>query len=388
MELLNEWRNIVNTHFEAISLLLDSCRSIGFDYEQSKLSIEENSFNIFTIISDLYYRENFHSDMIGYFLNPSEKHGEGDIILNSFISMLNKEGRNINKDHYADAEVVREEGKIDILIKSEISKRAIIIENKINNAGDMPRQLPRYFDFISPNYIIDAIVYLPLERSKHPDMSDWSEEDKSNVCPLLVIIPAYDKSNRTNIVDNWLTPVTEFIKNPDVLSIIRQYANLIKILNANIMDTVILEKFYNELLQKENMKTAQSIRNMMNELPGYLALRIQDKYGARCHPFSKIWIYNGHDTVFEGAIVDNIYLKMDIWCYEHGYDVLFWSPEDKGTPENEFGILINKLNSLDGFAKKEGTKNQIIKQFHFGEEKVVFSFIDSILQELSELAKR
>lgn len=302
--------------------------------------------------------------------------------------MLNKLGRNINPQDYYDAVVVREEGKIDILIKSEINKKAIVIENKINNAGDMPRQLPRYYDYLYPYYSIDAIVYLPLERSKQPDMSDWDEKDKSNVCPLLEIIPAYDKSNKINIVNDWLMPTVKNITNTDVLSVLRQYISLIKILNANIMDTVILEKFYHELLQKDNMKSAQSIRNMMNELPNYLAIRIQDKFGARCHPFSKLWIYGNHDAVFEGAIVDNIYLKMDIWCYEFGYDVLFWSPEDKNTPENNFKLLTNSIKSLDDFVAKEGTKNQIIKQFKFEEEECLFSFINSLLDELTKLVTK
>ena len=383
LELIIGWQNTVSEHFAAISQLLNTCHPICMEYDKSKQSVQDYSFNVFTIVSDLYYRENFHSDIIRFFLAPTENHGEGSLFLTTFISMLNKLGRKINPQDYCDAVVVREEGKIDILIKSEISKKAIVIENKINNAGDMPRQLPRYYDYLSPYYSIDAIVYLPLQRSKLPDMSDWSEKDKSNVCPLLEIIPAYDKSNKTNIVDDWLMPTIKNITNTDVLSVLRQYINLIKFLNMNIMDAVILEKFYQELLQKDNMKSAQSIRNMMNELPNYMALRIQDKFGARCHPFSKLWIYGNHDAVFEGAVVDNIYLKMDIWCYEYGYDVLFWSPGDKNTPENDFKLLTNSIKSLDDFVAKEGTKNQLIKQFMFEEEESLFLFIKALLDELT-----
>ena len=385
LDLINGWQNTVSEHFAAISQLLYSCRPICIEYENSKESVQDKSFNVFTIVSDLYYRENFHSDIMRFFLAPTENHGEGRLFLTTFIYMLNKLWRRIDPQDYCDAVVVREEGKIDVLIKSEINKKAIVIENKINNAGDMPRQLPRYYDYLSPCYSIDAIVYLPLQRSKLPDMSDWSEKDKSNVCPLLEIIPAYDKSNKINIVDDWLMQAVKNITNTDVLSVLRQYISLIKILNTNIMDTVILEKFYHELLQKDNMKSAQSIRNMMNELPNYLALRIQDKYGTRCYPFSKLWIYGNHDAVFEGAVVNSIYLKMDIWCYEFGYDVLFWSPEDKNASENDFKLLINCIKSLDGFVAKEGTKNQIIKQFKFEEEGCLFSFINALLDELTKL---
>lgn len=384
LELINGWQKTLSVHFAAISQLFNSCRPICAEYDESKESVQDKSFNVFTIVTDLYYRENFHSDIIRFFLAPTENHGEGSLFLTTFISMLNKLGRKINPQDYCDAVVIREEGKIDILIKLEINKKAIVIENKINNAGDMPRQLPRYYDYLSPYYSVDAIVYLPLQRSKYPDMSDWSKKDKSNVCPLLEIIPAYDKSNIINIVDDWLMPTANNITNTDVLSVLRQYICLIKILNKNIMDTVILEKFYHELLQKDNMKSAQSIRNMMNELPNYMALRIQNKFGARCHPFSKLWIYGNHDAVFEGAIVNNIYLKLDIWCYEFGYDVLFWSPEDKNTPENDFKLLTNSIKSLEDFVAKEGTKNQIFKQFMFEDEDCLFSFVKALLEELNK----
>lgn len=127
-------------------------------------------------------------------------------MLDFFIAMLNKAGCDIDNMNYSEAVVVREQAMIDILISSEESKRAIVIENKINNAGDMPRQLPRYYDYVSKKYILDAIVYLPLDFNKKPNMDDWTEEDRNNVLPLLKIIPAYDRRQRTNIVDDWLLP--------------------------------------------------------------------------------------------------------------------------------------------------------------------------------------
>ena len=115
-----------------------------------------------------------------------KKNGGGSSYLNAFIEMLNKKGKNIDSNNYLDAAVTREEGKVDILIKSDISKKAIIIENKINNAGDMQRQIPRYYDYVAQNtYIVDAIVYLPLDIHKKPNTDDWTQEDKDNVNPLL-----------------------------------------------------------------------------------------------------------------------------------------------------------------------------------------------------------
>lgn len=384
MSLMTTWRQIVLSHELRIRDFIRSCEQIGKAYEKSKTDREAEDFNVFRLISDLYYRENFHSDIMSYFLEPRERHGCGSAFLDQFISMLNKVDRNIDSRDYADAVAVREEARIDILIKSESSRRAIIIENKINNAGDMPRQLPRYYDYVSPNYEIDAIVYVPLDRSKTPDMTDWSAADKAHVLPLLTVIPACDKE-KTNIVRDWLIPSANSAKNLDVASVLRQYSKLVEQLNLNIMDTIILEKFYQELVQPNNLESAQSIRNMLNDMPAYLALRIQDKFGQSCHPFMKIWIYQSRDAVFEGAVIDGIYLKMDIWCSENGYDAIFWSPEDKGASEEEFSGLVSRMDSMKGFRPREGESNSLNQHFGFQEEPRLIATINDILKELAHL---
>ena len=382
---LSSLNKIFNDHHKAIVDLLYKCRHIANEYSDVKSHTEQDKFNLFHVISDLYYRENFHSDMIAFFLDPNANHGYKHLMLNNFIALLNSNGCVIESANYRDAIVVREEAKIDILIKSSSSKRAIIIENKINNAGDMPRQLPRYYDYVIEEYIIDAIVYLPLDYNKYPDMEDWTKEDKEHIIPLLKIIPAYDNMHRMNIVEGWLLLSLPQIDNIDVVSSIRQYSNLIITLNKNNMDSIILEKFHKELQQADNLETAQSIRNMLNDMPTYLAQRIQNKFGGACLPFEKVWIYYSHDAVFEKCVVDGIYTKIDIWCYEERYDVLFWSPTED-LPEEAFSNLIRKIHSLEGFEPNGNVKNQIVRHFGFTEESALFNFIQSLLKELSVMA--
>ena len=382
--LLNKWHTTTLLYIEKSLSYLQENSHLGERYALSrKESADDGSFNIFKLISDLYYRENFHSDIMAFLLNPQENHHCCDVFLKSFFRLIEKFGKHINENDYNDAVVLREEGKIDILIKSNTSKKAIIIENKINNAPDMPRQLPRYYDnLISEAYTIDAIVYLPLVKSKTPDMYDWSEQDKSNVKPLLVIIPAYDKSS-PNIVTDWLVPTISIIDNNnlDIISTIRQYSSLIKTLNTNIMDTVILKEFYQNLMQEDNLETAKSIRNMLNDIPHYMALRIQDEFGGKCSPFSKVWI-NNQFAVFEALNLDNYYLKADILCNEQGYDVVFWAPDNQ--EEGGFEKIVYSLNSLNDFQKKQNVKCQYHRHFDFKDELVLFYFIESFLKELRE----
>ena len=381
---LQRWRGLIAAHEESLKSFLEQCSPICRDYERSKQQDQDDSFNVFYLISDLYYRENFHSDIIAFLLDTTEKHGDGDRYLSVFISLLKTLGCEINQENYKDAVAVREEeNRIDILVMSKSSKRAIIIENKINDAGDMPRQLPRYYDHVTDElkYQVEAIVYLPLNHDKTPDQTGWTADDRSHVLPLLKTIPAYDKSDY-NIVDNWLRPLESLASNVDVLSMICQYSRLIKQLNSNNMDTVILEKFYNQIKEGDNLKMAQSVRNMLNDLPSYLALRIFDKYRNRRAPFSKLFLWHPDWLIFEGSI-NNLFLKIDIECREEGYDVTFSAPEIKNPNINDYNRVIDNVDSLRSFNRDVNAPTKVKKHFDFQDESGLDQFLDNVLKELN-----
>ena len=123
------------------------------------------------------------------------------------------------------------------------------------------------------------------------------------------------------------------------------------------MNTTTMDKFYDELLKDDNLETIISIRKMLNNLPYYLASRILDKYGSKCNPFDHMWIWTNKDAVFEGATINGIYLN-----------------------------LVNSLESLNDFIVSPDTRNRVVKHFSFDDEKGLFDFIDSILQEMRKLA--
>ena len=383
--LLNSWRQQMEQHISEASSFIEKLQPISSEYIKSKKEIQQNVFNIFNIVSNLYYRENFHSDIIKYFLDPNEKHNCGSAFLNVFIQMLNEK---INQKHkyidaayYDNAVVVREEGRIDILIKSEMSRKCIIIENKIHNASEMPRQIPRYYDYVKKQgYNIDAIVYLPLEKTKEPDKSDWTDEDKENITPLLTIIPAYDKSKNINLVDNWLRPSILISDNIDIISTLRQYSSLIKKLNHNIMDNIVLEKFRQELLKDDNAIIAKSIQEMLKSLPEYLAMRIVDVYRVKCHPFEQVGIYGGAGACFAEAMINNVGYKFDIWCDINGYQTKFYHNREDVT-EDDFKNLVK---SIDTLSKSGFIINKLIakKDFNLTEEEELYKLVDELLNEL------
>ncbi|TXJ38833.1 PD-(D/E)XK nuclease family protein [Brachyspira aalborgi] len=134
--------------------------------EENKKNNFNFDFNILKVMSEKYYTEDFHSDIIKQLLKSKA-------FLNPFLSFID-----VNYKEYKDCEVLRENGinsdengrgRIDILIKNEKSKKAVIIENKINWAGDTYRQLKKYYDYVSKKFKVDKIVYLVPDSGKIPE---------------------------------------------------------------------------------------------------------------------------------------------------------------------------------------------------------------------------
>ena len=388
MQLIRDWEKIIKKHSSSIDIFLTKSRLLHKGYTERTKNRTDIGFNAFTLSSDFYYRENFHSDIIKSFLNPKEKHNEGNKYLYFFIDLLNKTKGNqaeISKDDFQNSIVEREKEKIDILITDEVSHKAIIIENKINNAVDQPRQLPRYVEKIKEKkFEIVAIVYLTLNSSKEPDKVDWSESELEEINQILKIIPAYeiDKS-KINIFDGWIVPSIINSNNIDSAVLLRQYGNLVKYLNTNTMDTISLKLFYSSLQENDNLETAISIRNMLNDLPEYLAIRIEDKYKDHCYPFKEIFRYKQTDTVFDAFKIDDLYLKLDILCDINGYTVYFWC---QNKPDYDISSEFKeKFDFLSGFEMHNDEKNNIKKHFDLFEEENLFIFIDNLLAGLKKM---
>ena len=381
---------------DKIKELLNRLAPIIKESEEQHEKRMDTGFNLFYLISDHYYRETFHSDIIAALLSPKEKHGGGNLYLNLFLDMIG-----VDKSNYQDAKVHKEYGtndgtlggRIDIFIEGE-NNHCVVVENKLNDAGDTYRQLPKYYQYLKKKkYIIDKFVYLPLNPYKTPDKSDWSDEERKNIDDKLIIIPAYQEG-RKNLIDNWLEIAEEETKtkNEDAKVIIKQYRTVLHNLTIDIMSTMTLDSFYCELLKDDNLETVLSIRKMLDDLPHYLASRILEKYSSKCNPFDHIWTWpqnqNGKDAVFEGAVVNGIYLKIDIICDELGYDVWFNNPTQHFVPEQKFASLVESINSLADFEVAKDAKNRVTKHFAFTDEKGLCDFIDAILPELTSFIKK
>lgn len=239
-----------------------------------------DNFNVFTLSSDVYYRENYHSDLLAAFLRYKDEGSGRYILLETFIEMLNASkgnGPKVNIDRYRRPFVEREQNRIDILIKDENTKHCIIIENKINDAVDMYRQLPRYYEIMSKieKYDVDAIVYLTLFPDKLPDWKDWNKKDCETIESRLLPIPVANSKNQISLLANWVTPCLTKVSDLDVSIPLRQYGRLLEKL-SNKMNKLEQVKDLNKILQEtDNNKSLTDnifyLRDMINLLPEAMA---------------------------------------------------------------------------------------------------------------------
>jgi hypothetical protein len=343
-------------------------------------------FNLFAIISELYYRENFHSDILKALIDPKGKHQEQEKYLHLFLEFIRSHGVSINLSDYSNVQVEREEGKVDLLIKDEDSKKAIIIENKINNAVDRHRQLPRYLEYVRANdYAPDAIVYLRLNGYAYPDTTGWSPKETEEVKTLITIVSAYDNDEtQKDLLTGWIRKCEEVTTNPDAQHILRQYGDLIKKLGGNIMNKPIMEKFYKTIVEGENLKTALSLKAMLDDLVLYRVEKIIDKFKSDLAPFRSIANYKDYDAYFTGVIWKDAHLGLDILVGPELYSFQFWDRNDREGAKGQAKAILQKMGCLDEYNCRDGL---FIKEFAFpSQEENLTEHITAFKKKLGEVA--
>jgi hypothetical protein len=238
---------------------------------QNSKEKEIEEFNIFSLFSDYYYRENFNSDILCEFLNPQGTHGMKTLFLEVFINVLNSIANKTGKEqlidfsNYSENAIASREtnGRIDILISNSDENHFIIIENKINNAPDMDRQLPRYYKTITSrhaNAVVDAIVYIPLSNYKEPNLN---RKDREVIKDKYLKLPCDDSTNDSLI--GWAKTSLEVLKHYhsskaiNAKEIIHQYTSLLHQISNNITDMNSINDFLKYLLN--NPKSLEAAKN-------------------------------------------------------------------------------------------------------------------------------
>lgn len=361
-------------------------RKLAIAYAENRINRKVNlGFNAFALVSDVYHRENFHSDVIMAILDPNGAHGQGDLYLRLFFEFLrDHHGVALRVEDYGQVELERESGRIDLLIYDKNSKKAIIIENKINGAGDMDRQVVRYLETVeSRGYQCDAVIYLTLGFRRNPSTHGWNDEERARVKSLLCSITAFEESPK-DLYQGWLAPCHDATRDNEVAHVIRQYRQLILKLGHNTMNKNLMDEYY-KLMRDENRYTAAlSLNSMMSDLPAFRCQRLVDELQQKSHPFLNLFFYRPTLAIFEGLKVESgSRLKIDVDTTSNDHTkICFWDnldPNGGTLPER----ILNEIGLIDAFTLKSGQWRT--RNFPFpAEEESLRDFLDDFFQRLHD----
>lgn len=346
------------------------------------LVVNKIPFNILLAASDLFYRENFHSQVLAFIFSNSQDS------ISEFIHYINKcNGKLIKESNYKMVNVLTEDGRIDILIYDKQSKHCIIIENKINDARDMERQLPRYIEYMhKQDYIVDALIYYSLDGRKEIDDSSWTMQDKKMVSEMnLVRIAAVGNSD--SLVLGFLKPLITGRRQFSEICFYSQYIELLEYLGRNEMKNESMNEFYDKILVSDNYEIAVGIKNMIYNLNTYRRDRIREKYANYKGPFQRIDIYSNNVTLFRliPKLTDQN-IKLDINCNDDNTQIIFWIQEPQ-INSDLIGKILTDINEIRSFEKCES--NKYIKTLAFPkEESKLDECLSLLLKKLEEYVNK
>ncbi|MET3978344.1 uncharacterized protein (DUF427 family) [Mucilaginibacter sp. UYP25] len=135
-----------------------------------------NAFR-FNLFNFWYPGENKLSQILAFFLDPKQTHGQGDVFLKIFLNQfglthLVSDTNNVNvKCEYT----ITYQRRIDILISFYNDKFAIGIENKFG-AGDQVNQLHDYAKYFKDNFNNHVLFYL-TPKGGNPSLSSINKEN-------------------------------------------------------------------------------------------------------------------------------------------------------------------------------------------------------------------
>ena len=329
-------------------ILHQKFENIDKEIERIERERQNNGFNLFTISSYNSYLENFHSDVIALLLSPKERHLQKERFFKLFLYFLKeKYGIIIDESNYQNYEVLREKGRIDIWIKDKISRKCIIIENKINDAVDMPNQIERYYDYaLEKGYLVDSIVYLTLNGKKNAPKVGREEIDSR-----VIDVTAFSQDEK-NLCNGWLFNCyieAKERKDDDSSTFIYQYIKLIKHMSLIVMDNELKKDFYEVVSDEQNREKARVLVTLLNELETYRMDLFMEKIGKEYAPFTKIYRYKPYHQLFEGYEEKGIVYKLDVHFYENESCLDFWCPNEEDKCTQFISDRLSRIQLLEEF---------------------------------------
>jgi hypothetical protein len=346
--ILNTPKNEIYKLFNGFNHYLAEIKSIIKDYGIG----EESNFNIFSSISDTYYKENFHSDIIRLILDPSTAKIGNEKNINAFVGLLNEIKPNLKITIGKDVKIQREKGRIDVLLyDSELN--SIIIENKINYAKDQDDQLGRYYNYAlyCRHLKVNAIVYLTLSPKKKLNIeysikdSELREAIKDLIIPLSVV----NKKNEKNFIDDFIDQCIKYSEDNKIANVYySEYKELLKSLGGNAMtmnlDRAALMEIYTNQEKLDQFNLFGSLWDKRETLFNEIIRELLKENDFLEHPADP------KNTLYF-KIDDNVSLGYHIGDWSFGFTI---TQEGKGLSkklQDELKILLENKKLKDIFWK-------------------------------------
>jgi hypothetical protein len=286
--------------------------------------------------------------------------------------------------------------RIDLLIISHETKKAIIIENKINGANDMENQIPDYYEYICKveGCTVDAVIYLSLDGKKYPNLSNWNvDKDKTDEIRAKILqFSAFDISTTSNkdIYKGWLQKcLYETEKDTDEYFVLKQYSQLLKSLRGYIMETNELEKLFIEInSDKKNEQNFELLANAFKNMYLYVGQRFADKLMSKeIVPNLKIEFTAEHQLIiaFTSDEFCKYYLKLK-WTNIDYYElqIMHWSNSwalDEKLIRNDF----YKRHEFNNESTWIIYSNENYNIFNNGQEEMLLKKIETIIVDLHKI---
>ena len=312
-------------------------------YEKVKDYKRSDYDNLFTSISDTFYRENFHSDILCYLFKFDEAKEE---LIKWFNRDLNLK---IDFDKYKGGEVLREKGHRDITLYSKDRKRVVIVENKSNGADDQDKQILGYVETLedceSGKIIVDGILYINKYSLKEPEHNNWLEKYKKIKHRILIT-----KLLGSNSMENILNTIIDKSKDKRLIGISLEIKNLFNI--------IINGKMTTEMSNLRDIINQSSIRKQFLIFLQYeenFAYLFENEYISDINKFKENYIVKeidrydeyGRNIIYLDFTKDDMLISIDVEFKKTLYSIsLIISGRSEQTIKNNIDLYNNKLEAL------------------------------------------
>jgi len=343
---------------------------------------EKLAFNVFSISNQRAHHENFHSDIIAELLNPNGKHGEGSLFLELFLDYLNQFDRKdapiLKISDFNKAE--REKNRIDITIFGD--KKAIIIENKVNQAPDQKEQLKRYYGKLTKdNKEVNDIIYLTLRGLHKPPSSIDEVERKIRHMALC-------NPQKFDLLSGWLYPCLLQAKSVHSTSFLRQYIRLVEYLSFVNRENEVLEDIYEyvDSSRPKNIKDKFGDKISALKIQVFRKEKLQ-KAIPKKEPFSKenSTYRNGSFYILDDYMFEDRPFQLGVRFEENGDAVA--SFQEYGSDKIDKAIEILKEIGVNTFKVKDNCYHKYFKMGDFDNspKKIDDAVLDLFQHFISEL---